>query len=253
MHIKHSDFQSLKHIDHAFFTRKGGVSEGVYESFNFGYGSQDKIEHILKNYEKAALQLQADFILTCRQIHSDKVITVEQIWTKDNRPEADAMVTYLKNVPLGILTADCGPVLFADQNKNIIGAAHLGRKGALSGLLFHTVDAMEKIGASRKDIIAVLGPTISKENYEVDAVIYDDMRQNHPAYLPFIHRHFDKKDHFLLDIPGIIQHQAHEAGITFLNLNECTYHNSEFFFSYRKATHLKLPDCGRLLSAIKII
>lgn len=252
MMFTHNKMLELHHIQHAFFSRKGGYSSDVYDSLNCGYGTKYSRENIQKNYDYVHHMMDSQKLLTLKQIHSNKVITVTEPWTLENRPEADAMVTNIPHITVGILTADCGPLILSDKEKNIIGAAHLGRKGTFTGLLFKTVDAMVKLGATRTNIVAVLGPTISKENYEVGIDVLDDIMDKMPEYKRHLYNITDKKDQFLLDLPRLIAAQAQDAGIDFFDLQRCTYAEEEYFFSYRRTTHKKEEDFGRLLSAIHI-
>ena len=159
----------LPGIRHAFFTRRGGVSEGVYASLNGGTGSNDDQAKVRENRARmaAAVGVAPENFLTCYQIHSPDVVTVETPWTADARPRADAMVTRMPNIALGISTADCGPVLFADAEAQVIGGAHAGWRGAFTGVIEATIEGMEKLGAKRSRIVAALGPMIRRENYEV--------------------------------------------------------------------------------------
>ena len=158
-------------IRHGFFTREGGVSEGIYASLNGGIGSRDAPDNVRENRARmaAALGVAPAHFVTCYQIHSPDVIVAEQPWTRENSPRADAMVTRVPGLAVGVSTADCGPVLFADARAGVVGAAHAGWKGALTGVLEATVDAMEKLGAVRGRIVAAIGPLIRQPNYEVGA------------------------------------------------------------------------------------
>src|SRR6185437_14182903 len=160
---------TLPGIRHAFFTRQGGVSGGVYASLNGGIGSRDSADQVAQNRARmaAALGVEPDRLLTAYQIHSPHVVTVEAPWTTETRPRADAIVTRTYALAVGVTTADCGPLLFADPQAGVIGAAHAGWRGALTGVVEATVDAMERLGAERGQIRAVLGPMIRQGNYEV--------------------------------------------------------------------------------------
>ena len=252
MMLTHNKMLELRHIQHAFFSRKKGHSSGVYDSLNCGYGTEDPIENVQKNYEYVHDMMGIEQVITLNQIHSNKVVTVTEPWDLDNRPEADAMVTNVPNLTLGILTADCGPLILSDKEKGVVGIAHLGRKSTFSGLLFETVDAMVKLGANRTNIFAVLGPTISKDNYEVGTDVFKDIMEDMPEYSSHLYNIADKDDHFLLDLPGMVAEQAEDAEIDFLDLGRCTYSEEEYFFSYRRTTHKKEADFGRLLSAVRI-
>ena len=252
MIFTHPLLQTLPHIRHGFFSRKNGHSTDIYGSLNCGYGTHDNPNNVKKNYDFVCDNMQTPQCLTLKQIHSNKVITVTESWDLDNRPEADAMVTNLKNLSLGVLTADCGPLILADKTKNIIGTAHLGRKGVFSGLLFHTINAMVALGAKKSNIVAVLGPTISKINYEVGREIFINIMDRLPEYRRHIHIIRDKPSHYLLDLPAIIQQQAQSAGVIFADLKQCTYADQEHFFSFRRSTHQHEEDFGRLISTISL-
>lgn len=250
--LTHSFFNDEPNLKHGFFTRLNGFSKGLYTSLNMGLGSSDNPDDILKNYEYVKNTLELSHLLTLKQVHSNKVITVKTPWDINDRPEADALVTDLKNVGLGILTADCGPLLLADKENKIIGAAHLGRKGILSGLLENTIQAMEELGANRNYIQAVLGATITKDNYQVGKDVYDEIFK----FMPELEHHlYDSHDSqkYHLDIVGMIADLCDEADIQFDNLNRCTYGEPDFFYSYRRSVHNHEPDYGRLISVISLI
>lgn len=245
-------FHDIPEIKHGFFTRKNGFSTGLYESLNMGYGSSDQPENILKNYDYVCETLELKTILTLKQVHSSKVIIVTEPWTQNERPEGDALVTNLKNIGLGILTADCGPLLLADIENHIIGAAHLGRKGALLGLLENTITAMEELGANRNHIKAALGPTISCDNYQVGQDVYEEVLSYMPEYEYHLYDTTEKRK-YNLDLSGLIADLCDEADIEFSDIKRCTYDESELFFSYRRSTHQKEADYGRLISVISLI
>ncbi len=245
---------NLDGIRHAFFTRAGGVSQGVYASLNGGTGSNDAIERIVENRARmaAALGVPAVRLLTAYQIHSPDVVVVEEPWTPDRRPRADAIVTKTPRLAVGVSTADCGPLLFADADAGIIGAAHAGWRGALSGVIEATLAAMEKLGADRARIAAALGPTISQPNYEVGPEFIarftatDADNERFFATSP-------KAGHATFDLPGYITSRVEAAGIkNFENLGLCTYAEPERFFSYRRTTHRNEPDYGRHINAIAL-
>src|SRR5471032_2549104 len=159
----------LGHIRHGFFTRAGGVSQGIYASLNGGVGSNDAPDNVTENRKRMATSLgvSPDRLLSLYQIHSPEVIVAEKPWTRENRPRADGVVTRTPSLAIGVSTADCGPLLFADSQAGVIGAAHAGWRGALTGVIEATIAAMEKLGAERARIVAALGPTIRQPNYEV--------------------------------------------------------------------------------------
>ncbi len=244
---------ALPGIRHGFFTRHGGVSGGIYDSLNIGLGSKDDPANVLQNRARvaAALGLSAERLVTPHQYHSADVVTVEEPWEPGQGPKADALVTRVERLALGISTADCGPVLFADPKAGVIGAAHAGWRGALGGVLDVTVEAMERLGAEADRIVAVLGPTISREAYEVGAEFRARFLEEDPESEPF----FDElveggRPHF--DLPAYIVSRLERMGLgNISDLGQCTY-GSEDFFSYRRATHRQEEDYGRLVSAIAL-
>lgn len=241
-------------ITHAFFTREGGVSSGLYMSLNGGLGSKDDPEHVQENRARmaAALHVAPSHLLSLYQIHSADVITVKKPWAIADRPKADGMVTKSEGIALGIGTADCGPILFQDDKARVIGACHAGWKGALGGIIDATITAMEKLGATRADIRAVLGPTISRRTYEVGADFVAQFELQDKESLPYFSegRSPDKR-HF--DLPAYIGHRISRAGIgQFEDLALCTYADEQRFFSFRRTTHRKESDYGRLIAAIAL-
>ncbi len=255
MFIESPELTSLPCVRHAFFTRQGGVSDGLYASLNGGLGSSDDPQRIAENRRRMAdhFAVSPESLLSLYQIHSADVVTVKYPWSATDRPKADAMVTDIPGLILGISTADCGPVLFADSQRPIVGAAHAGWRGAFAGVLEATIAAMENLGAKRKDIVAILGPTIGRDAYEVGP--------DFPT--PFIDRDSDdasffresvQPGHFLFDLPGYVVKRLEAAGLgEVADLNLCTYSDETRFYSYRRATHRKENDYGRLISAIGLI
>ena len=242
--------RALPGIRHGFFTRPGGVSTGMFEGLNARLGSADNTEHVLENRKRIAdhLKVSADSLASPYQVHSSDVVHAKTPWPKE-RPMADAIVTDKPGIAIGILTADCGPVLFADTNAGVIGAAHAGWKGALNGVLENTISEMENLGAIRKNIVAVLGPMISQTNYEVGP--------GFPA--PFIEQHTDNKhffiasinsNHHMFDLTRYIVSRLIESGVEGLTVNRCTYAEKTNFYSYRRATHMGEDGYGCQLSAI---
>ena len=233
---------------HGFFTRKGGVSSGVFEGLNCGRGSSDQAEAVDINRGRvaAAMEVAPDALVSVHQVHSPDVVTVTAPLSE--RPKADAMVTATPGLALGVLTADCGPVLFAGDG--VVGAAHAGWGGALGGVLEATVDAMVALGARREGIAAVLGPTIGPEDYEVGpefaARFVAEDRGNA--------RHFREGagDRFLFDLPGYILRRLRGAGIAAEWTGHSTYADEDRFFSYRRSVHRREADYGRLVSAIRL-
>jgi len=239
-------------IAHGFFGREGGVSEGIYASLNCGPGSKDDPQAVVENRRRVADALAPDVrLVSLSQIHSPIVHTLPVPGTENGqRLEGDAMVTATPGIGLGILTADCAPVLFADPSARVIGAAHAGWKGAAGGVLEATLEAMEKLGASRGRISATIGPCISQQNYEVgfdfrDRFLEQGLRMRR-FFVPS-----DKEGHYRFDLPGYVAHRLTQAGTGGIeNLAVCTYPAENGFFSFRRTTHAGEPDYGRQISAI---
>lgn len=241
-------------IRHAFFTRRGGVSGGIYASLNGGTGSRDEPAAVGENRRRMAVRLglPAERLLGLHQVHSPDVVTVEAPWPADARPKADGCVTRVPGIGLGISTADCGPLLFADPEARVIGAAHSGWRGAFSGIVEAVVVAMEALGAERGRITAVLGPTISASAYEVGPEFVTQFRTADPAYGRFF-TPAQRPGHAMFDLPGFIGARMAAAGIgRFVDLGLCTYADEDRFYSYRRATHRGEPDYGRLIAAIAL-
>jgi len=245
---------ALPGIRHGFFTRQGGVSEGIYQSLNCGVGSADERAHVLENRARvtADLGVVPDRLATPYQVHSPDVVIVDEVWPVGDGPKADAVVTSRPGIAIGVGTADCGPVLFADGEARVVGAAHAGWKGAFTGVLEATVAAMESLGARRERIVAVLGPTISKSAYEVGPEFrarFVDADAGHAAFFT----PSERADHHQFDLPAFIGMRLRGAGLgTVGDLALCTYADPARFFSYRRTTHAGEPDYGRLLHAITI-
>ncbi len=245
-----SDFGAT--ITHGFFTRNGGVSEGIYDSLNVGLGSDDKPDLVATNRQLIchALGAEAEQLATVSQVHSADVVIVEQAMT-ENRPRADALVTNVPGLAIGILTADCGPVLFADADAGVIGAAHAGWKGAMGGVLENTVLKMIDLGARRENITATLGPCISQENYEVgpeylSTFLNADMSNNR-YFVPS-----KKEGHSMFDLTSYVVARLTNSGIIAGTVGLCTYQDEDRFYSYRRSVHKNEPDYGRQISAIML-
>lgn len=239
-------------INHAFFTRQGGVSHGIYESLNLGRGSNDDKENVEKNRAIVAayMGIRPENLINLYQIHSPHALIVNEP-IKGERPRADALVTNKKGLALGILTADCGPVLFADPKARVIGAAHAGWRGALAGVIENTVAAMETLGAKRSDIVATLGPSIGPEHYEVGKEFYETFINSRASFKTFFVSS-DRFEHFFFNLWDFIKARLDEAGVHGDCLKLCTYADEKRFFSYRRKTHLNEPDYGRQISVITI-
>ena len=240
-------------LRHAFFTRESGVSTGLYQALNGGVGSADAPQNVAENRRRMTerLGVAPDALVTLHQIHSADVVVVERPWDGE-RPRADAMATRRPGLALGIATADCGPLLFADPQAGVIGAAHAGWKGALHGVVEATLAAMEGLGARREQVIAVLGPTIGRDAYEVGPEFVARFREHDPASERFF-RPSRREAHALFDLPAFIGDRARLAGVgTFVDLALCTYADERRFYSYRRSTHRGEPDYGRLIAAIAL-
>jgi purine-nucleoside/S-methyl-5'-thioadenosine phosphorylase / adenosine deaminase len=249
-----SDALSLPGIRHGFFTRSGGVSDGVYASLNIGLGSRDDPARVIENRGRVAdaMGVPRDCLVTPWQYHSDVTLTVERPWRDDDQPEADAVVTSVPGLALGISTADCAPVLFADADARVIGAAHAGWRGALAGILESTLDAMERLGAQRSRSVAVIGPTISAPSYEVGDEFQAQFMAADPANEAYFHLPAGgERPHF--DLPAFAAGRLRRAGVgRVVDVERCTYAAQEDFFSFRRATHRREPDYGRLISTIAL-
>ena len=245
----------LARIRHAFFTRSGGVSRGVYATLNGGVGSNDAPDKVDENRARmaAALGVVPDHLLTAYQIHSPDVVVAEKPWTRANRPRVDAIVTRTPRLAVGVSTADCGPLLFADAQAGVVGAAHAGWRGAFSGVIEATVAAMEKLGAERSRISAALGPTIRQPNYEVGPEFVARFTSADPANARFFNAS-EREGHAMFDLTGYIAERVRRAGIgNYEDLGLCTYAEPERFFSYRRMTRLGEPDYGRHINAITLV
>ncbi|MEO0544043.1 MAG: peptidoglycan editing factor PgeF [Pseudomonadota bacterium] len=243
-------------LRHAFFTRESGISKGIYQGLNTGLGSNDERQNILENRTRVTRYFRNDeqtILAGCHQVHSADVITIDANADPSDRPKADALVTKIGGVPLTIQTADCGPILFADDQAGVIGAAHAGWKGATTGVVENTITAMEALGAERQNISAVLGPTISQANYEVGpefAARLIALDANNEQLLIAS----EKAEHFMFDLPAFILLKLKQSGVTKNSwTGHCTYADESRFFSYRRTTHRREPDYGRQTSAIMLI
>ena len=242
---------ALRAVTHGFFTRRGGASSGVFAGLNCGQGSSDQSEIVAINRARVAeaVNVAPDNLITVHQVHSATVVPLDA--PPEPRPQADAVVTSTPGLALGVLTADCQPVLFADPENAVIGAAHAGWRGALSGILDATLDAMEGLGADRTSIIAVIGPTISQRAYEVGPEFLDEFLAEDPDN----HRFFANGDggRYMFDLPAYGLHRLRQAGVGHAEwTRHCTYSEPERFYSYRRATHAGEADYGRLISVIRL-
>jgi hypothetical protein len=245
---------ALTGVRHAFFTREGGVSEGIYASLNGGVGSDDDRAHVAENRARmaSALGVTAEAFLTPYQIHSADVVVAEAPWTHETRPRADAVVTRVPGLAIGVSTADCGPVLLADRDARVIGAAHAGWRGALAGVTDAAIAAMERLGAVRGRIVAAIGPLIRQPSYEVGAELVETFVKADAANARFF-RPAAKCGHAMFDLPGYVASRLTRAGIGAVeDLAACTYADPQRFFSFRRTTHRGEPDYGRHVNAIAL-
>lgn len=243
---------SLAPLRHGFFSRHGGASSGIFAGLNCGPGSSDQAEAVALNRSRAAdaMQLSPDHLVTLHQTHSNDVHTITRPFAAGTI-KGDALVTATHGIALGVLSADCQPVLFADHNAGVIAATHAGWKGALFGVLEATLDAMEAIGARRANISAVIGPTISQGAYEVGPEFRDTFLASDPGYSRFFTKGSEDRHQF--DLPAFGLHRLCAAGVgTAVWTGHCTYSDADLFYSYRRGVHGQEADYGRLLSAIRL-
>ena len=242
----------LPGFGHGFFTRIGGVSQGVFASLNAGVGSRDAPEAVAENCARAAaaLGVAPERLAVPYQIHSADAVAISEPWAPGEPPRCDGLATATSGLALGVTGADCGMILFGDQRARVIGAAHAGWKGALTGVVEATVAAMERLGARRRDVVAALGPCIGRPSYEVGP----DFVAAFAAAGEDTRRYFApsrKTGHSMFDLNVYIAERAARAGIgAFEDLALDTYADEERFFSYRRTTHRREPDYGRLMSVI---
>ena len=243
---------ALPGVRHAFFTRQGGVSKGLFDSLNVGRGSSDEAADVGENRARAAgwFGVMPDALNTCYQIHSARALTAEAPWGR-YRPEGDGVVTDQRSVVCGALHADCAPVLIADPKARVVAAAHAGWKGALTGIVAETVAAMERLGAHRADMVAAVGPCISQASYEVGEEFEATFLEADPAHAAWFAPGAPGKRQF--DLPGFVLSRLADAGVTraeWVGRDTCT--EGALFFSNRRAFKQGEPDYGRLLSAIML-
>tara|TARA_R110002167_G_scaffold14871_1_gene59826 strand:+ start:448 stop:1227 length:780 start_codon:yes stop_codon:yes gene_type:complete len=241
-------------LQHGFFTRRGGVSDGIYASLNCGYGSDDSGAAVTENRARVAgaMRVATPAVLTVHQYHSAETVTAREPWLPAAAPKADALVTDRAGLALSILTADCAPVLLADAEAGVIGAAHAGWRGALTGILESVIAAMQTLGARREAIAAAVGPCIAQPSYEVGAefrAAFTDAAAGNAGYF----QPSDRAGHFRFDLPGYVgdRLRANELGeVEVLGID--TYAEADDFFSYRRTTHRGEPDYGRQISVISL-
>lgn len=241
---------ALASVRHGFFGRRGGVSQAPFDSLNVGSGSGEDEAVLAENRHRIVAAVAPDAqLLNVYQVHGRDCAIADQGWAHGDRPQADAMVTATPGLLLGILTADCAPVLLADRSAGVVGAAHAGWQGALAGVTDATISAMETLGAARQNIVAAIGPAIARISYEVDAAFRARITDVHPANDRFFAD--GAPGHAQFDLPGYVAHRLAEAGIATVEIiDHDTYAEDDAYFSYRRATHRGEPGYGRQLSVI---
>jgi hypothetical protein len=243
---------SLPGLRHGFFTRSGGVSDGLYASLNCGAGSKDAPDRVAENRARVARAIgtSPERLLSAYQVHSARAVVADGPWPGGKRPEADAVATAVPGLALGVLTADCAPILFADPQARVIAVAHAGWRGAVAGVLESAVVAMEGLGAERRSIVAALGPSIGRESYEVGPELEAEFLARDAESRRFFHRSGGgARPHF--DLPAFVMAQLASLGLGHVeSVAACTYRGEQDFFSFRRTTHRGEPDYGRQISAI---
>jgi YfiH family protein len=240
-------------LRHAFFTREGGVSGGIYGSLNGGIGSNDDPAHVEENRRRMAEQLGVtpERFLTVWQIHSPDAVVATGPWQGPSRPRADAVVTRSEGLAIGATAADCGPILLVDPGARVIGAAHAGWKGALTGILETTIETMEKLGADRSGIVAAIGPMIRQHSYEVGGEFVERFieadAENGLFFIPSA-----RAGHSMFDLAGFIRMRLENAGVLVIDDIGVDTYSDERFYSYRRSVHRKEPDYGRHVHAIAL-
>lgn len=240
-------------LAHAFFTRRGGVSAGLYDSNNVAFGAADDPAHVAENRARCVRRLGLGALVTLSQKHTPEVIAVDTPWDAGEAPEADGLVTAARGIALGILTADCAPVLFADAAAGVIGAAHAGWRGAFDGVIGNTVAAMEDLGAQAERIVCVVGPCIARESYEVGAEFVERFVERDASFERFFSPS-PKPGHAHFDLPAFVANLARGTGIgtvTIEGSDTCALEDG--FFSYRRSVLRGEKDYGRQLSAIGLL
>jgi YfiH family protein len=238
-------------LRHAFFSREGGVSDGIYAGLNGGLGSNDDPAHVAENRRRMAeaIGVAPGHFLSLHQIHSPDAMVATGPWPGPERPRADAIVTRTEGLAIGVTAADCGPILLVDPNARVIGAAHAGWKGALTGIVESTVDAMERLGAERGGIVAAIGPLIRQPSYEVGDEFVERFveadAENGRFFIPAA-----REQHSMFDLAGFIRMRLETAGVLMIDDIGVDTYSDERFFSYRRSVHRKEPDYGRHVHAI---
>jgi polyphenol oxidase len=240
-------------LRHAFFTREGGVSDGIYQSLNGGIGSNDDPANVVENRRRMAEQMGVtpQHFLSVHQTHSPDVVVASGPWQSASRPLADAIVTRTEGLSIGATAADCAPILLVDPRARVIGAAHAGWKGALTGIMESTVETMEKLGAERSGIVAAIGPLIRQRSYEVGSEFVERFieadAENALFFLPAA-----REGHAMFDLAGFVRMKLENAGVLMIDDIGADTYSDERFFSYRRSVHLNEPDYGRHVHSIAL-
>ena len=245
------NLHKFKNIKHCFFSRKNGVSKGIYESLNCGIGSNDSKGNVLNNLEFVSKKIGCEkkLLITLNQKHSNKVIYFEDQSDIKDKLQGDAIVSKVKNVGIGILTADCAPILFYDDKKKIIACAHSGWKGALNGIIENTIKKFNQLNSKNEDLVAVVGPCISKNSYEVKKDFLKNFILKDDKYKFFFEKINDEKYKF--DLRGFINKKITDLNVKNIeNIDMDTYSQKDFFYSYRRSQINKEKDYGRCISVI---
>jgi polyphenol oxidase len=240
-------------LHHAFFSREGGVSGGIYAGLNGGLGSSDDPAHVAENRRRMAehMGVTPEHFLTLYQVHSPDAVAASAPWDTPSRPRADAIVTRTPGLAIGVTAADCGPILMVDPNARVIGAAHAGWRGALTGIVESTVAAMEKLGAERSGIVAAIGPLIRQRSYEVGSEFVERFVEadadNAQYFIPAA-----REGHAMFDTAGFIRMRLEDSGVLMIDDTGIDTYSDERFYSYRRSVHRKEPDYGRHVHAIML-
>jgi hypothetical protein len=244
----------LPGIRHGFFTRQGGVSSGLYRSLNCGAGSNDDRVLVIENRSRVAQHLGSSHgdVVTLYQVHSAEALIIDRPMAREDLPQADALVTKRRGLAIGVLTADCAPILFADPRAKVVAAAHAGWRGALSGVVEATIQKMLELGAAKRDIRAAVGPCISQAAYEVGPEFEAEFTSKNSALACFfIRKPGHPRPYF--DLPGFVQSRLKALDLATIEMAaHCTYANESLFYSYRRSQHRREPDYGRQISAIVV-
>lgn len=247
-----SELSMISNITHGFFTKNSGVSDGIYASLNCGYGSGDSLEKVRENRKRVADKMGGGVLCTVHQTHSPDAVIVSDVWEHKDAPKADALVTNKPDIILGILTADCLPILFADAKNGVVAAAHSGWKGAISGVIENTIEKMRQAGAEISHIYATIGPAIAQKSYEVGAEFYARFIEHAAGNEQFFMKS-PQENHYLFNLPGYATNRLKQAGISQINvIAQDTYFNDNEFFSYRRSCKRGEPAYGRQISTIML-